>query len=67
MRAIISSCCAKALEQEGWEHIPVLSVNFSGLEKENSVELTLPLGKKLLYAFLVRRCDHVAEESSETL
>ena len=42
----------KALEHEGWEHIPVLSVNFSGLEKENSVELTLPLGKKLLYAFL---------------
>ncbi|MEI3148092.1 MAG: 2-hydroxyglutaryl-CoA dehydratase [Merdibacter sp.] len=37
---------------EGWEHIPVLSVNFSGLEKENAVELTLPLGKKLLYAFL---------------
>ena len=42
----------KALAMEGWEHIPVLSVNFSGLEKENAVELTLPLGKKLLYAFL---------------
>ena len=42
----------KALEHEGWEHIPVLSGNFSGLEKENSVELTLPLGKKLLYAVL---------------
>ena len=42
----------KALEQEGWEHIPVLSVNFSGLEKENAVSITLPLAKKLLYAFL---------------
>ena len=42
----------KALAMEGWAHIPVLSVNFSGLEKENAVALTLPLGKKLLYAFL---------------
>lgn len=32
----------KALEQEGWDHIPVLSINFSGLEKQNTVELTLP-------------------------
>ncbi len=42
----------KALEREGWDHIPVLSLNFSGLEKDSGVELTVPLVLRLAYSAL---------------
>ena len=42
----------KALEMEGWEHIPCLSVNFSGLEKDSGFKLTPSLIIKLIYAIL---------------
>lgn len=39
-----------ALEKAGYGHIPVLSINFSGLEKHNSLRFTLPILKKCLSA-----------------
>lgn len=42
----------KALQQEGWQHIPTISFNFSGLEKDSGIELTLPLIMRLIYAAL---------------
>ncbi len=42
----------KALEREGWEHIPVVSLNFSGLEKDSGVELTVPLVLRIAYGAL---------------
>ena len=46
------SLMRKALAMEGWEHIPCLSVNFSGLEKDNGVEITLPLLLRVIYGVL---------------
>ena len=40
----------KALQKAGYGQIPVLSLNFSGLEKRSSVPLTLPLIRQLLAA-----------------
>ena len=40
----------KALKKAGFENVPVLSINMSGLEKNSSIQLTLPLIKKLLEA-----------------
>lgn len=42
----------KALEREGWDHIPVVSLNFSGLEKDSGVELTIPLVLRIAYGAL---------------
>lgn len=47
------SLLRKALEMEGWEdRVPCLSINFSGLEKDSGVELTVPLVLKLAYCAL---------------
>ena len=40
----------KALEKAGYGYIPVISLNFSGLEKEGAFKLTVPLVHRLLYA-----------------
>jgi len=40
----------KALKKAGYGYIPVISLNFSGLEKDSSLPMTLPLIKKLLGA-----------------
>lgn len=40
----------KALKKAGFEHIPVISFNVSGLEKGSGFRLTLPMIKKLLVA-----------------
>lgn len=40
----------KALNKAGYGHIPVISINFSGLEKDSAFQLTLPLVHRLMYA-----------------
>lgn len=42
----------KALVQAGFEHVPVISVNFSQLEKNSGFRLTPKILLRLLYAFL---------------
>lgn len=42
----------KALVQAGFEHVPVISVNFSQLEKNSGFKLTPKMLLRLLYAFL---------------
>jgi predicted nucleotide-binding protein (sugar kinase/HSP70/actin superfamily) len=44
----------KALEKRGYGYIPVLSLNFSGLDKEASasMKITLPMGLQLVYSIL---------------
>ncbi len=44
---LLRKCLAEQFPQ-----VPVLSLNFSGLEKESSLELTLPLGLKMVYCVL---------------
>ena len=46
------SLLRKALAMEGWQHIPCLSANASGLEKGSSVEFTMPLILRILYGAL---------------
>ncbi|MBB5182411.1 2-hydroxyacyl-CoA dehydratase [Catenisphaera adipataccumulans] len=46
------SLLRKALEREGWDYIPVLSLNFSGLEKDSGVEMDLPLIMRTIYGAL---------------
>ena len=46
------SLLRKALEMEGWEHIPCLSVNFSGLEKDSGLKFTMPMLLRVLYCVL---------------
>ncbi len=38
----------KALDKAGFNNVPVLSLNMSGLEKDNSLKITIPLIRKLL-------------------
>ena len=42
----------KALEKNGFSHVPVLSINFSGLEKDYSLKFTPKMAAKLLCAVL---------------
>ena len=42
----------KALERAGYGHVPVLSLNFSGLEKGSSLELSLGMIRRLVAAAL---------------
>lgn len=42
----------KALKDAGFEHIPIISFNLSGLEKSQGFKLTLPLIKKALMAII---------------
>lgn len=46
------SLLRKALAMEGLEKVPCMSVNFSGLEKDNSLEFTLPLLLRAIYGIL---------------
>ena len=47
------SLLRKALEMEGWEdRVPCLSVNFSGLEKDSGLEITVPMALHLVYGML---------------
>lgn len=46
------SLLRKALEQEGWDFIPVISANMSGLEKDSGIEFTLPLISRVVYGAL---------------
>ena len=46
------SLLRKALEQNGFGQVPVLSLNFSGLEKEQSLPMTPKMLIKLVYAIL---------------
>ncbi|WP_366774992.1 2-hydroxyglutaryl-CoA dehydratase [uncultured Faecalicoccus sp.] len=46
------SLLRKALEMEGWEYIPCLSVNFSGLEKDSGLKFTMPMLLRVLYCVL---------------
>lgn len=42
----------RALEKAGYGHIPVISVNLSGLEDNPGFQITLPLVNKALYALI---------------
>lgn len=42
----------KALKKAGYGHIPVISFNFSGMEKESAFKLTAPFALRLLLAVL---------------
>ena len=46
------SLLRKALAMEGWEYIPTISINFSGLEKDSSLHFTLPLILRTVYGAL---------------
>lgn len=43
----------KALKKAGYGHIPVISLNFAGLEKGSAFKLTVPLVLRLLYAVML--------------
>lgn len=57
----------KALAMEGWEHIPVLSVNFSRIGEGKCRGADIAAGQEAALCFPVWRCDDVAEESGEAL
>ena len=42
----------KALKKAGYEYIPVISLNFSGLESNPGFKITLPMIPKMLYTVL---------------
>jgi len=50
----------RALEKAGLSHIPVISINFNGMEKNEGFELTMPLivdvVQGLVYGDLLMRC-----------
>lgn len=46
------SLLRKALQMEGWEHIPCISLNFSGLEKDSSLQMPISLLLRALYCVL---------------
>ncbi len=46
------SLCRKALKKAGYEHIPVISMSFAGLEKHSGFQLKLPLLHRLVYSVL---------------
>jgi len=50
----------RALDQIGMSHIPVLSINTNGMEKNSGFKITLPLAsavvKSLVYGDLIMRC-----------
>ena len=43
----------KALKKAGYGHIPVISLNVAGLEKDSAFKLTVPLLIRLLYAVIL--------------
>jgi len=46
------SLLRKALERSGFDYVPVLSLNFSGLEKDNGVPLSLRAFAKVVYSLV---------------
>ena len=42
----------KALHRAGFDHIPVISLNFAGLEQMPGFKITLPMVHRMLYAIL---------------
>lgn len=42
----------KALKKAGFEYVPVISLNFSGLEKNPGFKITLPMAHRAVYAVL---------------
>ena len=46
------SLLRKALEKAGLGFIPVISINFSGLEKDSAFRVTLPMLHRMVYAML---------------
>ncbi len=42
----------KALEKAGYAHIPVISLNFSGMEKDSSMKMSLPMLSRMVSAVL---------------
>ncbi len=42
----------KALEKAGYDYIPVLSLNFSGMEKGSSLKMSLPMLRRMVAAVL---------------
>ena len=43
----------KALKKAGYGHIPVISLNFAGLEKGSAFKVTVPLAIRLLYGAML--------------
>lgn len=43
----------KAMKKRGWGHVPIISLNFSGMEKNSGFKITIPMLLQLLYAVLV--------------
>ena len=46
------SLLRKAIVKAGYEHIPVISLNFAGLERHPGFKLTVPIIYRMLYAIL---------------
>jgi len=46
----------KALRKAGLDHIPVISINMSGLEKASGFQLTLPLVRQVIASFIYGDC-----------
>ena len=44
------SLLRKALERAGYEYVPVISLNFSGLEDNPGFKITLPILRRLVYS-----------------
>ena len=54
----------KALKQAGLDHIPVISVNMSGLEKASGFKLTLPLIRQVIASLIYGDCImHVSNQT----
>jgi len=47
------SLLRKALEKRGYGYIPVISLNFSGLDKKASFKVTVAMGLQLFYSILL--------------
>lgn len=43
----------KAMKKRGWGHVPIISLNFNGMEKNDGFKITLPMLLQLFYAVLV--------------
>ena len=54
----------KALKKAGLDHIPVISVNMSGLEKASGFQLTLPLVRQVIASLIYGDCImHVSNQT----
>lgn len=54
----------KALKKAGLEHIPVISVNMSGLEKASGFKLTIPLVRQVISSLVYGDCImHVSNQT----